>query len=65
MRDPQVIALIAKATEGARIDLLRHKNADEGYTCHSIGISGGCGEHCPVFLAHDCEHGKPTTEGQP
>ena len=59
----QVALLISEATKGARIELLRWTNRDEGYTCHSIGISGACGETCPVFLAHDCEHGKPTTEG--
>ena len=60
MSDQQkVAAFIAKAKEGARIELLRMRNRDEGATCFSVGIGGGCGETCPVFLAHDCEHGMP------
>jgi hypothetical protein len=58
----QLAALIAKATKGARIDILRRQNADEGFTCHSVGIGGGCGEDCPVYLAHDCEHNKPNED---
>lgn len=56
----QVIEFIAAAKEGARIGLLRRENDDNGITCHSVGIGGGCGNDCPVFLAHDCEHGRPT-----
>lgn len=64
MRDPAIAKLIQRATEGARIDLLRRTNSDEGITCHSVGIGGGCGETCPVFLAGDCEHGKPNNDNQ-
>ena len=24
-------------------------------TCHSVGINGGCGYECPVYLEGDCE----------
>jgi len=26
-----------------------------GYTCHGVGISGGCGLDCPVLLRGDCD----------
>jgi len=26
------------------------------YSCHSIGINGGCGTECPVFLDGDCQN---------
>lgn len=52
----QVIALIANATQGARIEMLRRRNTAEGFTCHSVGISGGCGQACPVFRAQECDH---------
>jgi len=25
-------------------------------TCHDVGINGGCGVECPVFLRGDCEY---------
>jgi len=53
----KVVALIAQAKEGARIELLRRHNRDEGLTCFSVGIGGGCGNDCPVKQAGDCEHG--------
>jgi len=27
--------------------------------CEVVGISGGCGETCPVWLRGDCEMGTP------
>jgi len=26
------------------------------FSCHSVGMSGECGEDCPVFLRGDCEN---------
>jgi hypothetical protein len=26
------------------------------HTCHSVGIDGGCGNDCPVFLSGLCEN---------
>jgi len=28
---------------------------DSWQTCHTVGISGGCGYDCPVFLRGDCD----------
>ena len=30
---------------------------DDAYhhSCHSVGINGGCGYDCPVFLRGDCD----------
>lgn len=25
------------------------------YSCHNVGINGGCGYECPVFLRGDCD----------
>jgi hypothetical protein len=52
----KVSQVIAIAVKDARIELLRRRNSDEGFTCHTIGISGGCGDNCPVREAGDCEH---------
>ena len=30
-------------------------NDYDDYTCHMIGINGGCGLDCPVLLRGDCE----------
>lgn len=60
--EQQVAALLHDAKRGARIELRRRENADNNFTCHTIEIYGGCGDKCPVFLAHDCEHGKPEND---
>lgn len=26
------------------------------FSCHSVGMGGGCGEDCPVFIRGDCEN---------
>ena len=37
----KVAAVIASATEGARIELIRRRNWEDGATCFTVGIGGG------------------------
>lgn len=38
------------------------KSNMEGVDCHRVGISGGCGHECPVFLEGNCQSPEPTID---